>query len=113
MLEKHKKSKQKTILVSSSMSEGVDLKGNLSCFQVLCKVPFPYLGDKVVKKKMSRWDWWYTTETIRSIIQSIGRSIRSENDKALTYILDGDWNRIKNKSSGMLPSNFYKNYHEY
>ena len=113
MLEKHKKSKEKTILISSSMSEGVDLKGNLSSFQVLCKVPFPFLGDKVVKKKMNKWDWWYNTETIRTIIQSIGRSIRSEDDKAVTYILDGDWKRIKSRSSGMLPSNFYENYHEY
>ena len=113
MLEKHKKSKEKTILISSSMSEGVDLKGNLSSFQVLCKVPFPFLGDKVVKKKMNKWDWWYNTETIRTIIQSIGRSIRSEDDKAVTYILDGDWKRIKSKSLGMLPSNFYENYHEY
>ena len=92
---------------------GVDLKGDLSSFQVLCKVPFPFLGDKVVKKKMNKWSWWYNTETIRTIIQSIGRSIRSEDDKAVTYILDGDWKRIKSKSSGMLPSNFYENYHEY
>lgn len=113
MLLKHKNSNQKTVLISSSMSEGVDLKGELSEFQVLCKIPFPFLGDKVVKKKMNKWSWWYNTETVRTIIQSIGRSIRSEDDKAVTYILDGDWKRIKSKSSGMLPSNFYKNYHEY
>ena len=95
------------------MSEGVDLKGNLSNFQVLCKIPFPYLGDKVVKKKMSKWDWWYNTQTVRTIIQSIGRSIRSESDIAVTYIVDRDWERVKKSSSYMFPSNFNKNYHEY
>ena len=94
------------------MAEGVDLKGELSKFQILCKIPFPFLGDKVVKKKMSKWDWWYNTQTIRTIIQSVGRSIRSETDTAVTYILDSDWNRIKSKKD-MFPDNFYENYHEY
>lgn len=113
ILNKHIKSKTPTVLISPSMSEGVDLKGSLSNFQVLCKIPFPYLGDKVVKKKMSKWDWWYNTQTVRTIIQSIGRSIRSESDIAVTYIVDRDWERVKKSSSYMFPSNFNKNYHEY
>jgi len=112
-LEKHSKSKQPTILISPSMTEGVDLKGKLSEFQILCKVPFPYLGDKVVKKKMSKWKWWYNTQTIRTIIQSVGRSIRSEDDKAVTYILDSDWKRIKSMCKNDFPKDFFDNYHEF
>ena len=112
MLNKHKTSKQPTVLISPSMAEGVDLKGNLSKFQVICKVPFPYLGDKVVKKKMSKWSWWYDVSTIRTIIQSIGRSIRSETDTAVTYILDSDWKRLYNKSKKMLPKDFERSYYE-
>ena len=112
-LEKHLKSKNNTVLISPSMAEGVDLKGDLSSFQVVCKVPFPYLGDKVTRKKMNKWKWWYDTQTVRTIVQSLGRSIRSENDKAVTYILDGDWSRVKSKSRSSFPSNFFKNYHEY
>ena len=113
ILKKHIQSKKPTVLISPSMAEGVDLKGELSSFQVLCKVPFPYLGDKVVKKKMAKWDWWYNTQTVRTIIQSIGRSIRSEKDTAVTYILDSDWARVKKNSRSMFPSNFSQNYHEY
>ena len=76
------------------------------------QVPFPYLGDKVVKKKMSKWDWWYDVSTIRTIIQSIGRSIRSETDTAVTYILDSDWKRLYNKSKKMLPKDFERSYYE-
>lgn len=112
ILKKHITSKKPTVLISPSMAEGVDLKGDLSKFQILCKIPFPFLGDKVVKKKMSKWNWWYNTQTIRTIIQSVGRSIRSETDTAVTYILDSDWNRIKSKKD-MFPVNFYDNYHEY
>jgi Rad3-related DNA helicase len=112
-LQRHSKSKIPTVLISPSMTEGVDLKGKLSEFQILCKVPFPYLGDKVVKKKMNKWKWWYNTQTIRTIIQSVGRSIRSEDDKAVTYILDSDWKRIKSSCRNDFPKDFFNNYHEF
>lgn len=112
-LERHSRSKTPTVLISPSMTEGVDLKGKLSEFQILCKVPFPYLGDKVVKKKMNKWKWWYNTQTIRTIIQSVGRSIRSEDDKAVTYILDSDWKRIKSSCRNDFPQDFFNNYHEF
>ena len=51
ILEKHKKSRKPTVLISPSMTEGVDLKGELSRFQIICKVPYPYLGDKLIKKR--------------------------------------------------------------
>ena len=112
MLKKHMTSKQPTVLLSPSMAEGVDLKGDMSKFQILCKVPFPYLGDKLIRKKMNKWKWWYNTQTIRTIVQSVGRSIRSENDKAVTYILDSDWERIKQRSHDSFPKNFMKSYIE-
>ena len=113
ILKKHLTSKKPTVLLSPSMAEGVDLKGNLSSFQVICKIPFPFLGDKVVKKKMAKWKWWYNVETMRTIVQSIGRSIRSESDKAVTYILDEDWKRLMSNSKKMLPKGFEKSYYEY
>jgi ATP-dependent DNA helicase DinG len=94
MLKKHIKSKKPTVLVSPSMTEGVDLQGDASRFQVLCKVPYPYLGDKLVKKRMNKWKWWYPFQTAKTIIQAIGRSVRSQDDIAVTYILDTDWERF-------------------
>lgn len=113
ILKKHISSTKPTVLVSPSMAEGVDLKGKLSAFQVICKIPYPYLGDKVTRKKMNKWSWWYNTQTLRTIIQSIGRSIRTENDKAVTYILDEDWLKIKGRSKQDLPKDFFKSYYEY
>lgn len=113
VLKKHMQSKSPTVLLSPSMSEGVDLKGQLSEFQILCKIPYPYLGDKVTKKKMSKWKWWYDTQTVRTIVQSLGRSIRNENDTAVTYILDDDWKMIKRRAKEYFPEDFFENYHEY
>jgi len=99
ILRKHITSKKPTVLLSPSMTEGVDLMGDLSRFQILCKVPFPYLGDKLVRKKMNKWKWWYDLQTAKTVIQSVGRSVRSETDTAVTYILDGSWENFfaKNK----------------
>jgi len=106
ILEKHMKSKKPTVLLSPSMTEGVDLKGDMSRFQVLCKVPYPYLGDKLIKKKMNKWKWWYPMQTAKTIVQSVGRSIRNKDDYAVTYILDSDWNYFYRRNSTYLPIDF-------
>ena len=106
VLEKHKKSKKATVLISPSMTEGVDLKGDLSRFQVICKVPYPYLGDKLVRKKMNKWKWWYPLKTAKTILQSVGRSVRSKEDTAATYILDSDFERFFNSNRGLFPTTF-------
>lgn len=108
VLAKHIASKEPTVILSPSMTEGVDLKDDLSRFQVICKVPFPYLGDKLIRKKMHKWDWWYDLQTAKTLIQSVGRSVRNENDKAVTYILDSIWERFYGKNRQLFPENFKK-----
>ena len=108
ILQKHISSKDPTVLLSPSMTEGVDLKDDLSRFQIICKIPFPYLGDKLIRKKMSKWDWWYDLQTAKTLIQSVGRSVRNENDRAVTYILDTIWDRFYSKNKNIFPDNFKK-----
>ena len=107
-LQEHMSSKKATVLLSPSMQEGIDLKDDLSRFQIICKVPYPYLGDKIVKKRMTRWTWWYPLQTAKTIVQSIGRSVRSQNDHAVSYILDADWDRFYSKNEGLFPQSFQK-----
>ena len=107
-LEAHKNSNKPTILLSPSMTEGVDLKGDYSRFQIICKIPYPYLGDKLIRKKMNKWKWWYPLQTAKTIIQSIGRSVRSKSDYATTYILDEDWNRFYRMNNHLFPEDFHE-----
>jgi Rad3-related DNA helicase len=106
VLRKHMSSKKASVLLSPSMTEGVDLKEELSRFQIICKVPYPYLGDKLIKKKMHKWKWWYPFQTAKTIIQSAGRSVRSIDDKAVTYILDADWDKFYQKNNRLFPTDF-------
>ena len=106
VLQEHLNSKKPTVLVSPSMTEGINLEGDASRFQILCKVPYPYLGDQLVKKRMNKWSWWYSFKTVKTIIQSVGRSVRSKDDTAVTYILDADWDRFFDRNSSLFPKDF-------
>lgn len=102
----HCTSKEPTVLVSPSMMEGVDLADDMSRFQILCKVPFPYLGDAAVKKRMIKSPQWYPYQAVKSVVQALGRSIRNETDHATSYILDSDWERFFKNNSQMFPEEF-------
>jgi len=106
ILNKHIRSKKPTVLLSPSMTEGVDLKDDSSRFQIICKVPYPYLGDKLVRKRMNKFDGWYDLQTAKTIVQSAGRSIRNNDDYAVTYILDSDFERFFKRSRKMFPKDF-------
>lgn len=108
MVKKHMTSSKATVLVSPSLAEGIDLKDDLSRFQIICKLPYPYLGDKLVKKRMEKHKLWYPYQTAKTIVQSAGRSVRNETDHAVTYILDGNWEWFFQKNSAMFPDSFKK-----
>ena len=88
------------------MTEGVDLKGELSRFQIICKVPYPYLGDQIIRKRMSKNKKWYPMKTAMSIVQAYGRSVRSSDDTAVTYILDSDWKNFYSRNKDVFPEGF-------
>jgi Rad3-related DNA helicase len=110
VLKKHIECSEPTILLSPSMMEGVDLADKSSRFQILCKIPFPYLGDLVIKKRMERNKLWYPYMTAKLIIQSFGRSIRNEKDYAVSYILDSDWQRFYSRNVSMFPEEFRQSF---
>ena len=85
-LWKFNESDQPSVLVSASIKEGVDLPG---CgFQIVAKIPFENLFDPLVVKLRQQNSGWYESEAIQSLVQMCGRPIRSEQDCAITYILD-------------------------
>lgn len=103
VLERHVATKDPTVLVSPSMMTGIDLSEDLSRFQVIMKVPYPNLRSEKVKRRMATNKNWYSWMTVCGIIQSYGRSIRSETDTAQTYVLDACFGDILKWSGHLLP----------
>jgi len=91
------------VLLSSSLWEGVDLKDDLSRFQIIAKVPYPNLSEKRTKVKMQKFPLWYKSQTLTKLLQGFGRSIRSENDWAVTYVLDSAASDLLLQSKPMIP----------
>lgn len=84
------------ILVSPSMSEGVDLPYDKCQFQIIYKIPYPYLGDKQINERRKRDPQWYAYKTIMTLMQAYGRGMRAENDNCDTYIVDQNIQTILN-----------------
>jgi ATP-dependent DNA helicase DinG len=106
MLEKHYKSSKPTVLISPSLYLGVDLKDNLSRFQIIVKVPYGDLTDRKISVMKQRDPNWYTWNTILKLVQAYGRSIRSKEDFANTYILDSSITFLLKQAKEMSPKWF-------
>lgn len=99
IIRQHQNSKNSTVLVSSSLSEGVDLRGDLSRFQIIVKLPFLSLGDQRIKIKSQQGDW-YLCQMFRKFVQQCGRSTRDSEDYSITYVLDSTFKYWYGKTKG-------------
>ena len=106
VIKEHANSKD-GVLISSSLWQGVDLKDNLSRFQIIAKSPYPNYTEKWVESKMERYPLWYPSQTITKILQGFGRSIRSKQDWAITYVLDSAVEPLLNNSKNLVPRSYY------
>lgn len=93
ILKKYAKSKN-GVLIGPTLTEGIDLPNDGCRFIIIFKIPYPYLGDELVKAKVSLFPKWYNSETSKSIIQGVGRGNRTPTDWCTTYILDGCFARL-------------------
>jgi ATP-dependent DNA helicase DinG len=103
VLKKHYESNKQTVLISPSLHLGVDLKDDLSRFQIIVKVPYPDLTDKKIAAKKDRDPKWYTWNTVLRLVQGYGRSIRSSDDYATTYVLDSSVSFLLKNAQGLMP----------
>lgn len=100
------KGKDNKILVGPSLVEGLSFDDDLCRFQIIMKVPYPSLADRFVKAKQTVNPEWYSNTTAISILQGVGRGIRNEKDWCVTFIFDGCFTYLWQKSMNMFPDEF-------
>ncbi len=105
-LEEHFTRPEPTVLVTPSMTEGLDLADDLARWQVICKLPYPYLGDPQVAARRARDPGWYAWRTGLTLVQAYGRAVRSRDDHAVTYLLDADAPAFLERERSRLPGWF-------
>lgn len=90
------------VLISPRSQQGVDMFGDRARFQIITKVPYLNVGDKVIQKLKDKNRLWYNLRTLIVFGQQLGRIVRSPSDYGRTYLLDsrfpdflrGMWNYI-------------------
>jgi ATP-dependent DNA helicase DinG len=106
VIQEHINSVKPTVLISPSLQTGLDLKDELSRFQIITKVPYPNKSDRWINAKRDLNEDWYYWQTALKLAQAYGRSIRSKDDWAITYILDSAFSYFLKKNRGILPDWF-------
>lgn len=94
------------ILLAPSFERGVDLPYDECRVVVVAKIPFPYLGDKQINKRLysKGGRGWYAMTTVRSLVQMTGRAMRHEDDTCEIYVIDAQFvENIWKKSKHLLP----------
>ena len=106
VIAEHVETIKPTVLISPSLYIGLDLKDDLSRFQIITKVPYPDLGDRWINEKRKINGQWYIWQTALRLVQGYGRSIRSKEDYAVTYVLDSGFENFVKKNKNILPDWF-------
>ncbi len=105
-LARHLADPTPTVLITPSMTEGIDLADEAARWQAICKIPWPYLGDPQVAARRARDPEWYAWRTCLTVVQAYGRSVRSETDHAVTYLLDAGFPQFLRQQRQRLPEWF-------
>lgn len=110
ILQQHIDASDNTVLVSPSMTHGIDLKDDLARFQIIVKAPYLPLNSKRIKKLFDMDPQWYTNRMLTTVIQASGRGVRSKEDHCVTYILDGNIVHSVLDNADKLPKYFLKRF---
>lgn len=105
VIEDFKTSSAPLVLVSPSSDRGEDFPDDLCRFIVIVKIPYPYLGDERIQRRLHHKDGqrWYTLKTISKIVQMTGRGMRHEDDSCVSYIIDSGFRNLYMRNRSMFP----------
>ncbi|MDG6921392.1 MAG: hypothetical protein JRN12_07605 [Nitrososphaerota archaeon] len=99
-------SRDESVLASPSLYQGVCLKDEPSRSQILVKVPYPGLSERRTRVKMQKDQGWYDWQTAIRLVQTYGRSIRSDTDHAVTHVLDSNFPWFGGRHKELFPEYF-------
>ena len=103
IIKAFQQSEHPSVLISPSITEGLDLCDDLARFAVFAKVPFGNLMDQWIKKRQALSQKWYFLESLKDIIQGCGRVVRNNEDHGVVYILDESWGYLYTNVKTSIP----------
>lgn len=104
-LERFRTSSEPLVMISPSMSTGVDLPFDQCRFVVIPKLPFGDRSDPVlVARSASKLGKSLgLQDTANNLVQAYGRAMRAEDDWGVTWLLDGNYEWFRHSARFDLP----------
>lgn len=96
-----------TILVSPSIGTGYDFAGKAAEYQFICKIPFPDSRSKIVKARQEDDSEYGPHQAMQSLVQAVGRPMRSKDDQAETFIADDHLQWFLPRYGHLAPKSFH------
>jgi Rad3-related DNA helicase len=100
------------VLVTPSAWEGISLDDDLARICIIPKLPFPMMGDPIVRKKSKKYPQFLENAVLVSVQQAHGRIQRNDTDWGVTICLDGNFRWLSKKRSNSLEPWFSDRIHE-
>ena len=97
------------VMLSPSMERGISLDMDKARFQIILKMPWLSLGDRIVSARVygsKMGQEWFQATALLSVLQACGRACRSEDDSSVTYVLDYQFKRVLLQKPLFLPQWF-------
>lgn len=106
-LQRFKLSKAPSILVTPSMTMGVDLKYKDAEYTIIPKIPFENITDPLfIARSKADPDYGFYIAA-QTLLQAIGRAMRAEDDQCETLITDKNFEVYMTRYRHMLPRYFW------
>lgn len=94
--------REPTVLIASGYWEGADLKGKSAEFCIIPAVPRA-MWQGQIKARAGVSPDWYRWLNYSKMLQGMGRTVRSMDDKSVTYILDKEFAAEMKRKDTMVP----------
>lgn len=90
-VENFKKAPVPAVLVSPSVASGWDFAEDACRYGIVGKIPYPNMGDPVIKARCAQDKDWGAYLAMQTLVQECGRGTRSAEDKCEYLIVDDNW----------------------
>lgn len=111
-LEYFRAAKAPAILVSPSISTGVDFPNDECETIIIIKVPFPDISSATYKARSADDSEYGPYIAAQTIVQMAGRGMRSEGDRCETIILDKAYGPLQHRYAHLFPKWFLTAVHK-
>jgi len=107
-ITRFRNSKYPAILVSPTVTTGVDFKFTDAEYQIVPKIPFPDSTSKVLRAREKRDKHYALYLTMMTLVQTTGRCMRAIDDQCETFILDSHFGWLRRRYRKFAPQWFWQ-----